>query len=230
MGEDAIPTGAGRAEDRHISILAQLLQQARIVGKGLGIDQPFAIEFVQILQALLPLWLGKGGLDRAIFQVEVAGAVGRYPVIVDEGIHDKAVQLGAPAAVHLGGAGERNLIGFAIAVRVLLFEGFQHLVKFFGGRRHSQAQFVEPRLVDPHLLRHAAMVAVVDMGQAIDLAVEHGDQIFDLRVGFVDLFEFDAILFDVVIERQQQPLVRQNLHLIQADAAADDHFRQVAAG
>ena len=63
---------------------------------------------------------------------------------------------------------------------VPLLEGEQHLLELFRGLGYFQPKRVKPRLVDPQLLRHRTVIAVLERHHAVDVAVGRR-QHYDLR-------------------------------------------------
>ena len=102
---------------------------------------------------------------------------------------------------------QRDLIvRIAVAVGILLFEGFQHFVVLVDDGGHLQSQIVKPGLVDVHFLGVVAVVAPVDTGQGVDRSIILGDQFLDLGIIFHQSGEVRHVLFNQVVERGQIPL------------------------
>ena len=82
------------------------------------------------------------------------------------------------------------------------------------GGGHGQAQVVQPLLVHPELGGDGAVIALVDHGQAVDVAIQLGDQALGARILFKDLVDEVALGLDQVVQGQEGAL---------ADAVLGDH-------
>ena len=200
--------------------LHALLHLVLVLGESFLVDQPLRVQLVDPAQPVAPAVGGERGHHRAAVQVEaVAG------VVVLERVHQVAVEGGVPAG---GGAGERHLVGLAVAVGILRLERRQHRVQLVGGLRNLQAELVEPSLVVPDALAVVAVVAQVVVAQAVDVAVRRGADLLDQRVLLEEPLHLGAVLVDEVVQRQEQPLAAVQRRLFRGDdAVAQEHVRQV---
>lgn len=110
-----------------------------------------------------------------------------------------------PTVVH---EGQRDFIGDAVAVGILLLEGTQNLDQLVGGGGHFEVQLLQPVLVDEHAGSLIYAVAGphrphVDLGQAVDLTIGHGHCGFHVGHGLQNGGEVGHVL-QIIGDGQQR--------------------------
>lgn len=109
----------------------------------------------------------------------------------------------------------------AIAVRIVLFKRFQHLVQFIRRFRHVQIELLKPWLINPHLLAHGAV---------IDIAVDSGYRRLNLRVILEHLLCICPLLFYQLVQREKGTLRAVDHLLRRRNVQTRDHIGIILAG
>ena len=130
------------------------------------------------------------------------------------GVHQgqRAPQAEADAAdVH------RDLIGLAVAVRIVALEGLEHVLELVPGGRRLEAQFVQPGLVDEH-------VGAGDLVAFASIGGQHGD----LRAVGDVLFGALVVLEELLDVRH---LIQMRLQILEVGVVFGrvDHAEQAQA-
>ena len=201
--------------------LDQRRQRRPVAREHLLVDQALGEQAVHVAHALTPFRLHEGGHDLAVLDVEHVGVVG-----VQERVQQERPRARTPT---VGEPGQRQLVGDAVAVRILSLERTQHLAQLLGGGGNLQAELVQPHLVDPHLLRHAAVVALLVGGEYVHVAVRPGALLEEVGRRVDHVPDVVAVLFDDVIERDEQPLRAVQVLLVVGDVHSHHHVGQLGA-
>ena len=128
--------------------------------------------------------------------------------------------------------GQGNLVGLAVSVRILRLDGLEHRVELIDGGRGLQAQLVEEGLVDKELCLVRAVVAALEAGQRVDVAVDVG-HVPDAAGELLEcLHQVGHPLGGVVlVQRKEEPFLGAVVGLlVKADAKAKEGVGVVAAG
>ncbi len=109
-------------------------------------------------------------------------------------------------AERVGPEGQRDLVGLAVAVRVLRLEGLEGRVVLLDGRRHRQPEGVEPGGVDVQEVRVLQDPELFDRGEGVDVPLGVGERRPDVGTFLEDRRERRGVLLDEVFEGQQRPV------------------------
>lgn len=233
-GELASPATCHEANGRLGRALDELGQLAGILGEGAVVEEAFAVELVDERQAFAEGGLVDGGVDLAVVHQEADVADGArvdvgVEVTVDEGVEEEALDVVAPADDRTG---QGNLVGLAVSVRILRLDGLEHRVELIDGGRGLQAQLVEEGLVDKELCLVRAVVAALEAGQRVDVAVDVG-HVADAAGELLECLHQvgHPLLRVVLVQRKEEPFLGAVVGLlVKADAKAKEGVGVVAAG
>ena len=163
------------------------------LGKGIFIHNTFLIKFGQELDIALEYIRG-----RNIGQLIVDNCQFGSIIIIDIKVRKQEIRFYNVCS------GERNLIvGIAVSVGILFFEGFQYIIELIQIFRFFQSQVVHPSLVDP--VGGYCTFLSSDLRKRIDMAISRG-QIFPC-VSFVEnLGQIRCVLSDQIFQRKEEAL------------------------
>ena len=211
----------GGAVDDGLELLGRL-------GHGQLGDQALGVQLAAVAQTLAQRLAGQRGGHRAVVHHQARVGVIR---IVQEGVEQVAHHVAAQLvrAVARAVAHQRQLVGLAVAVGILLLEGLERGIQLVGGRGHGQIQLVQPGLVDVEDVLVVVARLNADVGEGIDVAVPGvhlaPEQLLRLlaQVLLGGLIEVIGVLLEVLVHGQQDALTAI-VHLV-ADAQ-QQNFRK----
>ena len=177
----------------------------------------------------------------AVFHVQLIAEIAGESVVLER-VHQEEVDVAHPA----GMADQRDfVVRIAVAVRILLFEGLQHVVEFVRRGGNFEAEVIKPDLVDGHIQRACVGRIAVELRIGVDVAVRRGAVFQDVflllgRCPFIHRFiPIVSIVFKIIVQREKVALraVREALGIGKANAqdirerfAAGDHQGKLLLG
>ena len=192
-----------------------------VLREAFGVHQALGIQHVEILQRLAEAFLLGGEDDLAILDHDVGGIIHNA-----EGAEEGADPGGAVSRI--GGAeGQRDLVSLAILVGVLSLEGAQYFGELIDGGGDFQTQILQPGHVHAQHAGDLRGQALVDGGDAVDVAVGRGDQLLDVRALLQPMLQVDGVLLDQIVQRDQHAFLAVAGSVAHGQVAAVHHVRQV---
>ena len=192
VAEDGvIAPGVAEAHAGNVGVVALGVADLVVLSEELIVDQAVLIELVGPLDALFVFLGGVGVAHGAVVVDQIALAVHVGHAEGRQEIHAQT------------DTGEGDLIvGVAVAVRVLLLEGAQHVFQLVDGGGHFQTQIFQPLHVDDrHVAGHGALGH--PGGQGVDVAVCGGGDGLQRGHFFEGLGQVGHILLNQVFQRQE---------------------------
>ena len=149
------------------------------------------------MQAFFPFRLVGGGIDFAVRQVQVVAVV-----VIDEAVHQERNEAHAEI---FDRTAQRHFVGFAVAVRVLRFERFEHFFEIVRRFRHLEAELFSHSYSATFCSgRNSGSIGYSD--QAVDVAVRRRVKRLQFRVGIHRRLDIRRILVDQIIQRKHDAL------------------------
>ena len=167
ISANAIPPNSSgeAAQQSRVNARALGLELLSSLGQGFLLDQALVNQAGDPLEAFLELGLYGSEDNRAVF---LNGQVGG--VIVQEGVQQERINGAIPAT---GVARERDfVVGVAVAVGILLLEGAQYVNELVNSVGVFRPRLNSPLLVNPRTHGVVAVIALVNGGQGVDVAIQ----------------------------------------------------------